>query len=286
MKSTALLTVVLLLASASPGATLAAQSRQELQVLTDLRLLHEQLQQLRLALAALADQSRTASGRLDAQADLTRKNHADTSLTLESVRRATDTLSERLSQASAQTSQFAQELPAIRKAQADQQRLLDQILTQLTVASPTDPANASTGTPTAPASSSPTATARATYLQANSYYAAGDYELAVRALKDFLSQFPDAPDAADAQFKIGMSFYHQGQYQAAIEAFDVVIKTYAQAPDRIDRVSDAYFQQGKSYEHLGKKPEAIAVYRQVIKSHPDTAGGLQARQALDRLNVK
>jgi hypothetical protein len=63
----------LLLAPAAAG----AQNREHQQIVADLRMLHEQLQQLKLTVNTLIEQLAATNTRLDAQGDATRKDFAD-----------------------------------------------------------------------------------------------------------------------------------------------------------------------------------------------------------------
>jgi tol-pal system protein YbgF len=250
-----------------------AQSRQEMQVLEDLRMLQEQVQQLRGAVAALAEQAKAANTRLDLQAEMIRTNHANDSATLASVQTQVTALGEKMSLYSQQVGRFSAEIPSLRAGQEQQQKALDKIVSLLVVPAPTSPADVSAGAPPALGTQLP-ASPTAAFTQAKNLYAQGDYPLAVTAFEEFVQKFPEAAAyLGEARYWIGMAQYKLARYPAAVTAFQSVIETYKTS----EEVPNAYFQLGECYRAQGKRAEALAAYDQVIRLFPDSSAALQAK---------
>jgi tol-pal system protein YbgF len=129
--------------------------------------------------------------------------------------------------------------------------------------------------PTTPASPA------AYYRQATLYYASGQYELAIEAFADFVTRFPAAPQAAEAQFFIGEAHYQSGRYKEALDAF-VVVATIDEASEY---VPGALYRQGVCHEQLDETEKAIALYQRLRVEHPQVAAGARATQALVRLGI-
>lgn len=263
----------------APVAT-PAQSRQDLQILEDLRMLQEQVQLLRSAIAALAEQAKATNARLDAQADLVRTLHADDKDALRNLQAQVDALAEKMSLYSQQVSRFGAEIPSVRASLDQQQKLLDRILATVAVPAPTAPGDVNTGAP-APAGTPLPASPGAAFRQAKDIYFGGDYELAAKTFAEFLQKFPDAGYGADANFWMGMAHFKRGNFPAALTAFSAIIENYSKTSDL---VPDAYFEQGECYRAMGKPKEALAAYDAVIKQFPESNGALLAKTA--RQNIK
>jgi tol-pal system protein YbgF len=194
---------------------------------------------------------------------------------LGTVQSQVDTFSEKMNQYSKEVNRFGTEIPSLRAGLDQQQKLLDKIFALLNVAPPTAPSNASAGAP--PPSGTPLpASPAAVFTQAKNQYFSGDFELAVRALEDFVQKFPDATAyVGEAEYWIGMSQFKRANYPAAVTALKAIIETYKTS----DKVPDAYYQLGECYRALGKRTEAGAAYDQVIKLFPDSPAAMQAKQS-------
>jgi tol-pal system protein YbgF len=113
---------------------------------------------------------------------------------------------------------------------------------------------------------------------------AGRYELAVQGFESFIQAYPRLPQAADAQFNIGMSYFNQNKWADAREAFQKVVNDYPQAPGTV--LPDAYYKLGQSFERLNQVDNAKRAYETLIQKLPGSFPATQARNALDRLNIK
>ena len=278
------LTVSLL---AVPAVT-RAQNREQQQIFADLRILQEQVQQLRAAVNSLAEQAKATNTRIDAQAEATRKAYADTLQLVRELSSSVESLGQKVQSNSAQVTKLSQELPPLRDGLNMLQQLISQVAAQLQPMTPADP-NASTGAAGGPPASGPPPASNAsippspaTYWNAAmGYYAVGQWDLAVEAFKDFIQKFPNSPDAADAQFFIGESYYQSGKTREALAAYTAVPASYSQS----GRVPDAYFKQAMCYELLNQRAEAIRVYQLIVKQYDGSSAALSATQALKRLGV-
>ena len=285
--------LVICLMAAGLGAAPAAaraQSREQQQVFAELRILQEQVQQLKAAVNALAEQAKTTNTRVEAQGEATRKNYADQLQLVRELQSSVETMGQKVQSNSAQVTKLSQELPPLRDGLNMLQQLISQIAAQLQPMAPADPnaaPPAGGGTaPPAPAAAAPASSgvppSPGTYWNAAmGYYAVGQWDLAVDAFKDFMQKFPSSPNAADAQFFIGEAYYQSGKSREALAAYTAYTTTYAQG----ERVADAYFKQASCYELLNQKNDAIRVYQLITKQYADSSAALLATQSLKRLGV-
>jgi tol-pal system protein YbgF len=289
----------------SPGAA-RGQNREHLQIVADLRMLHEQVQRLQLTVNTLAEQLTATNARVETQAEAARKEFADLRVLLTELTAEMSTVRENLYDSTTRISKLTQELDAIRAGLVTVNDLLARIVALLTTAPapPDDPAAAAaagraggppatppatppasppTQPPGQPALQAPGAVASPTsYMtSASGFYYAGQFDLAVEAFADFIERFPDSPDAAEAQFYIGESYYALKRHKDAVAAYALAITKYPSSP----RVPDAYYKQGLCYEQLGQKPEAIKNYELLRREYPGSTAGGHATQALMRLGI-
>ncbi len=67
-------------------------------------------------------------------------------------------------------------------------------------------------------------------------YMANRLDNAIDGLTDFIKKFPDAPDAAKAQYYIGRSYYDEHKYADAIAAYGLVVSNYQGSGLRADGI--------------------------------------------------
>ena len=145
-------------------------------------------------------------------------------------------------------------------------------------AAPAAPAEPPTDTamvaPTAPAPTTAlSGSARDEYDLAYGYILTGDYGLAEESFKAWLTNFPNDPQAADAEFWLGESHLQQGEYREAANAFLAVYKT---APDS-SKGPDALLKLGVSLSALGEKPAACATFAELGRRYPRAAESVMSR---------
>jgi tol-pal system protein YbgF len=273
---TRLLTATVMLWLALAG-TPAAQNRAELQMNADLRILQEQVSRLQLATNQLAEQLKIINKRLDDQASSNQKQAADARLLIINLANTVNTVREKVDDNTVRVSQLGQELPAIRSG-------LGMVATQLNTlvgllqppVNPTDP-NAPPGSApgqigTVQLPDSPTAIFQA----AMNDYTANRLPLAIEGFTQYVNDYPSSPNAADAQFWIGMAYFYDKKSKEALEAFGKVVRDYKGS----DKVPEAMLQQGLTYLQMGQRPAAIKIFNQIVKEFPGTTSAILAQQRL------
>ena len=271
----------------------AAQNRVDLQLMADVRMLHEEMQRLQLSLNAVVDQIKTTNARIDAQAEEVRKGFANEGVAIGEIRNSVRTIGERENESMVNVSRLTQEMKSIRDGLTVQNTMLNSIMSLLqtpadpnavtrpvepggppaTVPPPTAAAPPSTGGSSIPPSPS------TYYSAAFGYYAATKYDDAILMATEALAKFPDSPDAPRAQMTIGDSFVNLGKNKEALEAYTTLIDKYKGS----DQLADAYYKQGQAYAALGQRENARRSYQYVIKNYPQETAATLAAQALKKL---
>jgi TolA-binding protein len=282
MKRLVTLSIAALVVAAAP---VSAQSREQRQMMADIRMLQEQTQELAVAVATmtqtlqalLQDSIKGVNGRLDAQADVTRKGFADQKVITDDMGKDLRAIRERVDDTNVRVSNVREEIEALRGSisAAPSPGAIS--------AAPTDP-NApqaplpapTTGTPLSTIGLSPTRmfdTARADY-------AAGQWSLAITGFDAFLKTFPRSEMADDAQFLIGETNYAQNRWMDAVSAYTAVIQNYPMG----DKVSEAYYKRGLAQERAGDLDAARESWNSVLQrtQESDPVRAL-AKQNLDRV---
>lgn len=116
-------------------------------------------------------------------------------------------------------------------------------------------------------------TPRDEYDLAYGYVLTGDYGLAEESFKAWIANFPNDPQAADAQFWLGESHLQQREYQEAANAF---LAVYKAAPDSA-KAPDALLKLGTSLSALGETSAACATLAEVGRKYPQAPEALISR---------
>jgi TolA-binding protein len=287
-----LLAVLATALAVGAGSPARAQSREQQQTLAELRILQEQTAQLQQSVNLLVEQMKelkdsvkTVNSRLDTQSDQTTKNTADIRDVITTLSRTVSTLDQRVGENTIRVQQVEQEIAPIRQGLTKLSDVLAQALQQLPAGSGGAPpaGGGTTGTDLAPPTSPNDA-----FDQAMGFYMTSQYDLAIKAFKEYLQQFPTAPNACKAQYQLGETHFAQNKFAEAVADYDVVIKQYKGT----DCEPDAYFRQGKAYEQLKQPQKAVLNYEYIRKAAADKPSeawqndDALARQALNRLNIK
>jgi tol-pal system protein YbgF len=268
--------VAVLLVAAAPS---SAQSREQRQMMADIRMLQQQTQELQVAIAtltqALQDQIKTVNTRLDAANDATRKGFADQKVIVDDMGKDLRAIRERVDDTNVRVSNVREEIEALRNSIPVAPAI--SAAPAVPVGDPNAPPAPAptTGAPPSTAGLSPTRmfdTARADY-------AAGQWSLAITGFDAFLKTFPRSEMADDAQFLIGETYYAQNKWTDAIAAYNAVIQNYPMG----NAVPDAYYKRGLAQERLGQLDDARESWNTVIRTAPDSDAGRLARQNLDRV---
>ena len=267
------LTAVFLAAAYAPA---SAQSREQRQMMADLRILQVQAQEMQNMVGALnqalSDALKAINTRLNEQADATRRSFAEQKSIIDTLSSDLRIVREKLDDNNVRVGSLAQEVDSLRELITAMPRGGD---VPHDAAAPADPAAAAAAPPAAGLGTSP----QRAYDAALSDYWGSDYELAVNGFKAYLTSFPKSERADDAQFYIGQSYYNQGKYTEAAEAYNLTIRTYPSS----DLLPDAYFKMGESYRNLKQVERARIAYSFVVKTYPESAAAAQAQQRLEEV---
>ena len=263
--------------SASPAS--AAANKEHLQLMAEIRMLQEQNQQLQALLGALQDTLKTVTTKIDEQSAAARKAMADQTLAVNNIGDNVRVLREKTDETNVRISTVSQEIDALRQAIAS---------TPATPALATPPTGTDPGAGVPPTTAAPPATPAGVSPQrmfdaSFDDYSAGRYDLAIQGFQGFLQAFPRLPQAADAQYNIGMSYFNQSKWNDARDAFQKTIQDY---PQNTDRVADAFYKLGQTFEQLKQIDNAKRAYETLVQRFPTAFTATQAKQALDRLNRK
>ena len=269
-------TAILLTVVAGPA---SAQSREQRQMMADIRMLQEQTQELAVAIAtvtqALQDSIKALNQRLDQANDTTRKGFADQKVIVDDVGKDLRAIRERVDDTNVRVSNVREELEAMRTSisAAPPQPALPPPSTDPNAPPPPAP---TTGVPPSTAGLSPTRM----FDTAMADYAAGQFTLAVTGFEAFLRTFPRSEMADDAQFQIGESYFALNRWTDAIAAYNAVTQNYPMG----DKVSQAFYKRGLAQERLGQIDAARESWNNVLQrtQESDPVHTL-AQQNLDRV---
>ena len=278
MKKCLMFSMAAIVVSAAPA---SAQSREQRQMMADIRMLQQQTQELSVAIAtltqALQDSIKTVNGRLDASNDAARKGFADQKVIVDDMGKDLRAIRERVDDTNVRVSNVREEIEALRSS--------------IPVAAPAGaaPPAPTTGDPNAaaPAPAPPAAAPPSTaglsptrmFDTARADYAAGQWSLAITGFDAFLKTFPRSEMADDAQFLIGETYYAQNRWTDAIAAYNAVIQNYPMG----NAVPESYYKRGLAQERLGQLDAARDSWNTVIQVAPDSDAGRLAKQNLDRV---
>lgn len=270
----------------------AAQSRRDMQMMADIRMLQEQNQQLQNALTQLGDALKAITGRLDEQANATRKAFADQKLLVDQFSSDLRIVRERVDETNVRITSLSQEVEALRLT-------IPQYPPPSTMpVDPLAPPDAGVGTPgTAPVGPPPDVgvnpalppvttpnaaigmSPQRLFETARSDHGLGQWALCVQGFDTYLRTFPRNDAADDAQFYIGECQYSEGKFTEAVDAYNRVITNYP----RGDRVPDAYYKRGLVLERMSQLDRARESYEGAVKNFPDSDAARLSKQRLDSL---
>jgi tol-pal system protein YbgF len=277
--SNGLLAVIGMVVLATPA---AAQSKREMQMMADIRMLQEQTQQLQQQMAAALEQLtatlKTISARVDDQAGATRKSFADQKLAVDQFGSDLRVVRERIDENNVRITSLAQEVEGLRLA-------IPQF--PQTSAAPTDPsapgtAPDGTAPPQAapPVALAPGMSPQRLYNTALADFTAGQWALCIDGFSTYLRSFARTDLGDDAQWYIGECYQQDGKFQEAVDAYNRVIANFPKG----DRVPDAYYKRGMALSAMGQNDRARESFETLMKNYPDHDMARMAKQQVDRLN--
>jgi len=272
-----------ILAVSSPA---AAQSRREMQMMADVRMLQEQTQLLQQQLASAIDQLattlKTLNARVDDQAGQTRKSFADQKLAVDQFGSDLRVVRERIDENTVRITSLSQEVEALRLAipQLSSQSAAPPDGAAAPAGAPGDP-NAAPAAPATPTVAlAPGMTPQRLYNTALADFTAGQWSLCIEGFNSYLRNFSRTDLADDAQWYVGECYHQDGKFGEAIDAYNRVITNYPKG----DRVPDAYYKRGIALGAMGQTDRARESFEQLMKLFPDHDMARMAKQQLDRLN--
>lgn len=269
---------LVLLAAAGPDPA-AAASREQQQLLAELRMLQEQTSQLQVALNALAESLKAMGTRMDEQAATTRKAFADQKLLIDTLTGDVRIVREKLDDTNVRLSSLQQDVDALRTAL---QALAASPPPVTVPEGPTAPAEPGASPPApAPAASAPPLGVSPGRMYDTAYadYSSGQWALAIAGFEAYIKTYPRTDKTDDAQLYIGEAYSLDGKFEEAVAAYDKVIADYPTG----DAVPMAYYKRGLALVRLKRTDEARASWEAVIQQYPDSDAARLARQGLDRL---
>ena len=273
-----------LIVLASPA---AAQSRREMQMMADIRMLQEQTQQLQQQLATAIDQLsatlKTINARVDDQAAATRKSFADQKLAVDQFGSDLRIVRERIDENTVRITSLAQEVEALRLAIPQfQTPPLPPVDAAAAGAAPgTTPEAAPAPTTAAPpVALAPGMSPKRLFDTSLSDFSVGQWALCIDGFNQYLRSFPRTDLSDDAQWYIGECHQQDGKFAEAVDAYNRVITNYPKG----DRVPDAYYKRGMALSAMGQVDRARESFETLMKNYPDHEMSRLAKQQLDRLN--
>ena len=229
----------------------AAADKETRQMMADIRMLQEQSQELQNLLGSVTEALKALNGRLDQQAETSRKSFADQKLTIDAVAGDLRIVRERMDDNNVRIGSLTQEVDALR------QTVLQLNASNPAPADPVDPsAAAPAGAIAAPKPSAPGIggglSPQKAFDMAKADYMIGQYELAISGLEGYVRDFPRSEQAGEAQLLIGNAFLQMGKYDKAVEAYDLMIRTYPKST----AIAEAYYRKGVSHQNLRQIDDA------------------------------
>lgn len=100
-----------------------------------------------------------------------------------------------------------------------------------------------------------------------------------RAFQDVLTQYPDSPDAPEAQYLIAESYVSCGEGGNTAKA-DSVYKLVIEKYPRSDFAATSLYKRGEALRMAGRIPEARPLYEKIVCEYPKST---VLAQALNRL---
>ncbi len=249
-----------------------AASREQQQLMADMRMLQEQNQQLQLAMASLNDVIKALNTRLDEQAAADRKVSADQKVVIDTLAADVRVVKEKLDDTNVRISRASQEIEALRTA-------IPQMMAPPTVDAETGATTSPEGTQL-PATTAATSTAglspQKLYDTAYADYTSGQWKLAITGFETFIKAFPRSELADDAQYYIGETLSLDGRDAEALGAYDRLIATYPGG----DFVPKGYYKRGLVLERLGQRDRAKESWETLVAKFPDSDDARLAKQKL------
>ncbi len=149
--------------------------------------------------------------------------------------------------------------------------------------SPTGDAKAAAATPAepapAPAAAAPAGDPRVLYGQAMKTYSNNDWPGALTQFNEYLGQYPNSDNSANAQFWKAKCLLNTEKYADAVQAFEKMRSTYPTS----SKIPFAMHNQAVAHSRLGQTAEAERLMQAVIDQYPMSPVAEQAKADLKKL---
>lgn len=107
-------------------------------------------------------------------------------------------------------------------------------------------------------------------------YNARDYGAAERSFNDFLKNYPNHSQTADAQFYLAECEFQRNQFPQAALAYDTVIKKYPKS----SVAAGAYLKQAICFSKMDQKAAARSRMQEIISKFPNSPEAARAKSFL------
>ena len=285
--SALLLSVLFSGVSARPA---TAQSKEQRQLMADVRMLQEQNQTIQNLLGtiqnllgSIADSIKAVNARIDEQANVTSKAMADQKLVIDNLTNNVREIREKLDDTNVRLGTLNTEVDALREGL---QQLNARPTTVIEVPVPEQATAAgvpgvgepgAAASPVVPPPAVPIGTSPQTlWAQGYSDYTVAQWDLAIAGFEALIKYFPRSERASDAQLYIGHSHLAAGRNDKAVEAYEAAIRNYPGSPV----LPEAYYKKGIALKSLKQSDAARAAFEFVVKMYPDSAPAGLARQQI------
>ncbi|WP_173933568.1 tol-pal system protein YbgF [Chelativorans sp. Marseille-P2723] len=111
------------------------------------------------------------------------------------------------------------------------------------------------------------------YRNSYEFILSGDYRMAESGFRQYLEQFPEAENVADANFWLGEALLGQERYREAAEVFLQANRSYPDA----QKAPDMLLKLGVSLAAMNQRDVACATYKEIGHRYPNTSSVLQNR---------
>ena len=284
MKQTLSAVTLSIALAAGVAAPVWAQSREERQMMADIRILQIQAQEMQNLVTAMnqsvSEALKAVNAGLSEQTDVTRKAFADQNSVIDALSSDLRIVREKIDDSNVRVGSLAQEVDSLRQLVAEMNARWPAALEADPLGGTAQPdALHPPSPPTLSRGAAPGASPERMWNAAMSDYWSGDYNLAVIGFSSYLTSFPKSDRADDAQVYVGNSYFSDGKYDKAVEAYNTAIRTYPNG----DTLPDAYYRMGVSLRNLRQSDLARQSFEQVIKAYPNSASATLAEQRLQEL---
>ncbi len=120
---------------------------------------------------------------------------------------------------------------------------------------------------------------QALYSQAKKAFDEGNDQAARKGFEQLIADYPQSPNADNAQFWIGETYYREKWYEKAILEYQKVIEKYPSG----NKTPAALLKQGLSFMNIGETGNARLVFKELVARHPNTNEAGIAKQKLESL---